>query len=47
MYDDAVDGDKLNDLNEDGLCLRNGLEDNVNDGNNKHNYIEQGGGINE
>ena len=47
VYDDAVDGNKINDLNEDLLHLRNGLGDNVNDGNNKHNYIKQSGIINE
>ena len=47
IYDDAVDGDKNKDLNEDGLYLRNGLGENINNGNNKHNYIEQGGVINQ
>ena len=47
VYDDAVDGNKINDLNEDLLHLRNGLGDNVNNGNNKYNCIKQGGTINE
>ena len=47
MCDDAVNDDKINDLNEDGLYLRNGLGENINNGNNKHNYIEQGGVINQ
>ena len=47
VYDDAIDGDEINNLNEDGLHLRNGLGDNINNGNNKYNYIKQGGVINQ
>ena len=47
VYNDAVDGNEINDLNEDLLHLYNGLRDNVNNSNNKHNYIKQGGVINE
>ena len=42
MYDDAVDGDKINNLNEVLLHLCNCLGDKVNDGKNEYNYIEQG-----
>ena len=34
VYDDAVDDDEIDDLNEDLIQLRNGFGDNVNDGNN-------------
>ena len=37
----------LGNLNKALLRLRNGLGDNVNDGNNEYTYIEQGGIINE
>ena len=47
VYDDDVDDDEIDDLNKDLLHLRNGLGDNVNDGNNEYNYIEQGKIINE
>ena len=47
VYDHAVDDDEIDDLNKDLLHLRNGLGDNVNDSNNKHEYIEQGGVVNE
>ena len=47
VYDDAVDDYKINNLNENGLHLRNSLGENLNNGNNEHNCIEQGGIINE
>ena len=47
VYDDAVDDDEIDNLNKDLLHLRNRLGDNVNNGNNEHQYIEQGGIINE
>ena len=47
VYDDDVDDDEIDNLNKDLLHLRNGLGDNVNNGNNKHKYIEKGGIINE
>ena len=47
MYIDAVDDNEIDDLNKDLIQLRNGFGDNVNDGNNEHEYIEQGGIINE
>ena len=47
VHNDAVDSDEINDLNEDGLHLHNGLGNNVNNGNNKHYYIKQGEIINE
>ena len=47
VYDDAVDDDEIDNLNNDLLHLRNGLGDNINDGNNKHDYIKQGGIINQ
>ena len=40
MYDDDVDDNEVDDLNEDLLHLRNGLRDNINNGNNKHEYIK-------
>ena len=43
VYDDAVDDDKIDNLNKDKLHLSNGLGDNIINGNHKHNYIEQGG----
>ena len=46
VYNDTVNGDEINDLNEDLLHLLNGLGDNINHGNNKHNYIKQGGIVN-
>jgi len=36
---DNMDQDEINDLNEDLLHLRNGLGDNINDANNKFQYI--------
>ena len=47
IYDYTVDDDEINNLNEDGLHLRYGLEDNINGDNNKYNYIKQGGVINQ
>ena len=47
VYDDDVDQDEINDLNEDLLHLRNGLGDNVNNANNERACIEQGGLVNE
>ena len=47
VYDDAVDDNEVDDLNKDLLDLRNGLGDNINDGNNGHEYIKQGGVVNE
>ena len=46
VYDDAVDNEEINNLNGDGLHLRNDLGDNVNDGNNEYSYIKQGGVVN-
>ena len=43
VYNDDVEYDKIDDLNTDLLHLRNGLGDNINDANNKHQYIEEGG----
>ena len=41
MYDDAVDDDKIDDLNkEDVLHLRDDLADNNNDDDNDNNYIK-------
>ena len=42
-----MEQDEINDLNEDLLHLRNGLGDNINDANNKRQYIEEGGILNE
>ena len=36
MYNDAVDDNKVDDLNKDLLHLCDRLGDNINDGNNKH-----------
>ena len=47
LQDDAVDDDEIDDLNKDGLHLCNGLEDTINDGNNKYNCIKQGGVVNQ
>ena len=47
VYDNDVEQDEINDLNKDLLHLRNGLGDNINDANNKHQYIEEGGILNE
>ena len=47
MYDDDADEDEINDLHQDLLHLRNGLGDNINEGNNKHEYIKKGGLVNE
>ena len=46
-YDDAMDDDEIDDLKEDLHHLCNGLRDNINDGNNKQEYIEQDGVVNE
>ena len=46
VYDDDVDHDKVDDLNKDLLHLRNGLGDNINNANNKLQYIEEGGILN-
>ena len=35
VYNDAVDNDKIDNLNKDGLDLQNGLGDNINNGNKK------------
>ena len=43
VYNDDMEQDEINDLNEDLLHLRNGLGDNVNNTNNKLEYIKQGG----
>ena len=42
-----MDDDEIDDLNKDLLHLRNRLGDNINNGNNKHDYIEEGRFINE
>ena len=47
VYDDNMEQDEINDLNEDLLYLWNGLGDNINDANNKHQYIEEVGILNE
>ena len=48
MYDNAVDDDKIDDLNkEDVLHLRDDLADNNNDNDNDNNYIEHGEVINQ
>ena len=47
VYDDDVEHDKIDDLNEDLLHLRNRLGDNINDANNGHQYIEEEGILNE
>ena len=47
VYNDAFDDNKITDLNDYLVHLYNGQGDNVNNGNNKYNYIEQGGIINE
>ena len=47
VYDDDVDQDEINNLNEDLLQLCNGLGDNNNNANNKRAYIKQGGLVNE
>ena len=47
VCDDDMDQDGINDLNEDLLHLCNGLEDNINNTNNKLACIEQGGIVNE
>ena len=47
VYNDNMEQDEINDLNEDLLHLHNGLGDNINDTNNKLQYIEEGGFLNE
>ena len=47
IYNDDMEQDEINDLNEDLLHLRNRIGDNINDANNKHQYIEEGGTLNE
>ena len=47
IYDDAVDNDEIDDLNKNLIQLRNGFGDNINKFNNKQEYIEQGGVVNE
>ena len=47
VYNDAVDDDEVGNLNKDLIQLRNGFGDNVNQLNNKQEYIEQVGVINE
>ena len=42
-----MEQDEINDLNENLLHLRNRLGDNINDVNNKLQYIEEGGILNE
>ena len=41
VYDDDMEQDETNDLNEDLLHLHNGLGDSINDTNKKHQYIER------
>ena len=46
VCNDAVDDDKIDDLNkEDVLHLRDGRADNNNDDNNNNNYLKHGGDI--
>ena len=40
VYYDDIEQDEINDLNEDILHLCNGLGDNINNANNKLQYIE-------
>ena len=47
IYNDDVEHDEVDDLNEDLFHPRNGLGDNINDDNNKLQYIEEGGILNE
>ena len=47
VYNDDMEQDEINDLNEDLLHLRNGLGDNSNNANNKLQYIEEGGILHE
>ena len=47
VYNDDMEQDEINDLNEDLLHLRNGLGDNINNTNNERQYIEEGGILNE
>ena len=47
VYDDDMEQDKTNDLNKDLLHLHNGLGDNIKDTNNKCQYIEEEGILNE
>ena len=47
VYDDNMEPDEINELNEDLLHLCNGLGDNINNANNKLQYIEEGGKLNE
>ena len=47
LYDGDVKYNEIDDLNEDLLHLRNGLGDNINDANNKFQYLQEGGILNE
>ena len=43
VYNNAVDDNEVDDLNKNLLHLCNGLGNKINDDNNKHEYIKQGG----
>ena len=47
LYDHVVNDHKIDNLNKDGLHLHNSLGDNIDNGNNEYNYLEQGGVINQ
>ena len=47
VYNDAVNDEKIEDVNKDGLHLYNGLGDNISNSSNKYNYIKQRGNINQ
>ena len=47
VYDNACEDDEVDDSIKDLIQLHNGLGDNVNKFNNKQEYIEQGGVVNE
>ena len=47
LYYDEMEYDEIDDLNKDFLHLHNGLGDNINDANNKLQYIEEGEILNE
>ena len=46
LYDDDVEYNEIDVLNEDLLHLRNGLGDNINDANNEFQYLQEGGTLN-
>ena len=47
LYNDDVEYNEIDDLNEDLLHLHNGLRDNSNDANNEFQYIQEGRILNE